>query len=349
MNRRQFVAATAAGAASAATSIAAPFIQPAAAQARGLTGPTQATKGAIDISDRVKGYTVDSVRNHSINAYYVKGLEGTVAIDTLWRIPEAEDALGRFRALTGRSTENIDAVLITHMHSDHYGGLATYRAASGNAPAFATRTVHRVIENDEHGFYANRIKDFGTDIPKEIPVPDTGLFDGVTFESGGVTIEPTVLRSNEALETTLLYYPEDRVLFTADLVNNQTTPVFYQGEIDSWLTQLKGLRARFPEAETIAPGHGPAGDFDELIRDEIAYLETFRSLVENELERGGGAVTSEGVQRIKNRIVDAFPNWRTSAGVPSRDRLIELNINWTLRGWRIDGPDAASPAEFRDG
>lgn len=343
MNRRQFVAATA------ATALAAPFVRSAAAQTAGLAGPTQATAGVIDISERVKGHTVDSVRNHSINAYFVKGPQGTVAIDTLWRIPEAREALDSFPSLTGRATEDISAILITHMHSDHYGGLETYRAASGGAPAFATRTVHRVIANDEHGFYANRIEDFGADIPADIPVPEAGLADGVPFESGGLLIEPTVLRGNEALETTLLYLPEERVLFTADFVNNRTTPVFYQGEIDNWITQLKGLRKRFPEAETIAPGHGPVGDFDELVGDEIAYLETFRSLVEAELERGGGTVTAAGTQRIKDQIVDAFPDWRTSAGVPSRDRLIELNIDWTLRGWRIEGTGAGSPAEFREG
>ncbi|MEM7730972.1 MAG: MBL fold metallo-hydrolase [Pseudomonadota bacterium] len=340
MKRREFVAAASVAA------LAIPFIRTAQAQTDALAGPTHGTAGLNDISNRVKGYTVDSVRNHSINAYFVRGPQGSVAIDTLWRIPEAQEALDAFPSAMGRSADDISAILITHMHSDHYGGLETFRAASGNAPAFATRTTHRVIENDEHGFYANRVDDFGADIPADIPVPEIGLSDGMPFAAGGLVIEPTTLRGNEALETTLLYVPEDRVLFTADFVNNRTTPVFYQGEIDNWITQLKGLRARFPDAETIAPGHGPAGDFDELVGDEIAYLETFRSLVEEELERGG--VGPDGVRRIKYDIVAAFPDWRTSAGVPSRDRLIELNIDWTLRGWRIDSAGAGGPAEFRE-
>lgn len=113
MNRRQFVTATAAAA------LATPFLRPATAKAAGLTGPTEATAGAIDISDRVKGYTVGSVRNHSINTYFVKGPQGTIAIDTLWRIPEAREGLDQAPALPGRSPEDISVILITHMHSDH--------------------------------------------------------------------------------------------------------------------------------------------------------------------------------------------------------------------------------------
>ncbi len=342
MNKRQFLTA------SAATVLASPFIRTARAQDTALIGPDNRTAGAFDITNRIKGYRVDSVRNHSINTYFVEGADGTVAIDTLWRIPEAEEALGAFGDITGRETTEISSIIITHMHSDHYGGLETFRAASGDAPAVSTEVVRRVIQNDEHGFYANRIDDFGADIPAEIPVPETGLTDTETFESGGVELEVSILRANEALETALLYAPEDRMLFTADLVNNKTTPVFYQGELDSWLDQLRGLRARFPDAEIIAPGHGAAGEFDSLVNEEIAYLETFRALVEAELEMGGGGVSPDGVARIKTAIVDAFPDWRTSAGVPSRDRLIELNIGWTLQGWRLSNQTGSNPRQFRE-
>ena len=132
------------------------------------------------------------------------------------------------------------------------------------------------------------------------------------------------------------------------MVNNKTTPVLYQGSIDAWIAQLRGLRALAPEAETIAPGHGAPGDFDTLVTEEIAYLTTFRDAVQAELWREGGAMPPEAVARIQTAMADAFPDWRTSAGVPSRGQLIALNVGWTLRGWRLGGAEEGGPEAFRE-
>lgn len=316
MNRRTMLRA---GAAAALPVLVAPFVRTAAAQEATAAGPTPRTAGAIDLGARIKGYTVDSVRNHSINAYWVQGPDGTLAVDAYWRTPEAREALGRMEAVTGRPPSDIRAVAITHPHTDHYGGHIPYRQAAPGVAVLATRPVARVIGNDEHGFYANRLEDFGSAIPAEIPNVDPDIADGRPLEAGGAALHPIVVRDSEAVETAMLYEPEARVLFTADLVNNRTTPVLYQGSIDAWIAQLLSLRTLGPEAETIAPGHGAPGDFDELVAEEIAYLTTFRDLVQGELWRKGGTMPPEAVVRVQAAVADAFPDWRTSAGVPSRD------------------------------
>lgn len=309
--------------------------------------PVHRTAGAINLTDRVKGYTVDSIRNHSINTYWVVGASGTFAVDALWRIPEVKEALSNFRALSGRPVQDISGIAITHPHTDHYGGLNTLRDASDGALAIATAAIHRVIQNDEHGFYASRRQDMPDDIPVDIPVPEIGIENGVMFDVGGVPVMPALFRGNEAIETTVFYLPEDRVLITGDLVNNRTTPVFYQGGIDAWRHQLLSLRAFFPNAQAIAPGHGEPGDFDELVSAEVSYLDTWQALIQEALDREGGEIGEQGVRTIRNGIVDAFPDWRTSAGVPDRDQLIALNIDWTLRGWRIAGASEGNPQQFR--
>ena len=340
ISRRDFACAALAAAAS-------PYILTSAQAASSAAGPVDKTAGPIAVGAGVTGYTVDSIRHHSINTYWIEGREGTIAIDALWRIPEAEEAMGAFQGITGRPADTIGVIAITHPHSDHYGGLTTYRAAAGGAPAVATQAVQRVIRNDEHGFYANRLQDIPEDIPPEIPIPSVGLQDGTPLTAAGATLETHILRDNEAIETALLYHAASGTLFTGDVVNHKTTPVLYQGGLDPWIEQLKGLRTRFPDARVIAPGHGTPGDFDILVGDELAYLEFFRQQMEDELDRGGGFIGPEAETRIAIAVAEAFPDWRTSAGVPSRDALIRLNIGFTLRGWRLQAGGDASPEEFR--
>lgn len=340
MKRRSFIALGAIG-------LAMPHVRTACADQAIARGPTAAPAGLIDITGRVSGYRVDSIRAHSINGYWVQSANEAFAIDAYWRIPEAKQALEAFPSKTGFSTEQINSILITHPHTDHYGGLETYRQASGNAPAFTTEAISRVIGNDEHGFYANRLEDMPGDIPQDIPVPGPGLIDATAFVAADTRFEPTILRGNEAIETALVYMPEDKVLFTADLVNNKTIPVLYQGGIDAWIDQLEALPGLYPEAEVIAPGHGAPGTFGDLVAEELSYLQTFRALLQAELERSGGSMRAEGVARVQTQMIDAFPNWRTSAGVPARDRLIELNIGWTLQGWRLSVPQGEGPRAFR--
>lgn len=208
-------------------------------------------------------------------------------------------------------------------------------------------SVHSVIETDGHGFFANRKADFGDAFPDEIPQTRPAVEDGRPFSVGGLRVEPVILRGNEAIETVVFHVPAEKVVIAGDLVGERTTPVLYQGDLDGWIAQLKGLRARFPAATVIAPGHGSPGDFDTLVGAEIAYLEHFRALVQDELSRGGGTVTDAGVGRIVGAVSDAFADWRTSAGIAPRDRLTALNVGWTLAGWRIGGA-GPSPAAFRE-
>ena len=50
-------------------------------------------------------------------------------------------------------------------------------------------------------------------------------------------------------------------------------------------------------------------------------------------------------EQIKATINNKFPNWRTSAGIASRDTLLNQNIDWTLRAWRVQNTNADSTPE----
>lgn len=272
--------------------------------------PLYSTERAIDSSAIIKGYTADSARNHSVNNYWLIGNDGVVVIDAHWRISEAERAIVHLRETTDKP---IRAILITHGHTDHFGGLPVFvNAENGNVDIYASKRTLRSIQNDELGFIANRQDDFGDDFPSQFPTPAQIIENQTTqLEIAGVSIEAHLFYSNEAPDTLVFYLPAQKALFPGDLVNGETTPVLYQGGIDAWLDQLKQIKAQFPEAETLYPGHGQPGSAKDMIDAEIKYLTTFRDLVSQAL-LNDSAISDEERESIKASITERV----TQPGVP---------------------------------
>lgn len=306
--------------------------------------PLAPTEGPIAAGGIVSGYTTDTEGNHSVNNYWVEGDTGVIAIDAHWRLSDAERALAH---LDETSDAEISAVVVTHPHTDHFGGASVFLQSGEGVPYHASAWTVRSMSNDENGFITNRQDQFGEDFPAEVPIPDRIVERDGPLTIDGVTFEARLLRQNEAVETMVLYLPEERALFTGDLVNSHTFPVLYQGGLDSWIAQLHDLRAMFPEAETIYPGHGAPGAFDELLSDEIAILEGHRDLISDAIA-DDGAVSADELAAITADLEAEFPDFRTTAGIPTRARVIENNVDWALRGWRVEGTGGGDAREFRE-
>ena len=309
--------------------------------------PTSSTEGAIAGNATIKGYTTDTARNHSVNNYWLIGEDGVVVIDAHWRISEAQRALTHLRFSTDKP---ITSILLTHGHTDHFGGLPVFvDAANKEVDIYADEQTLRSIKNDELGFIASRQDDFGADFPKKIPIPNKTIKDNITqLNLAGMEIEAHRFHFNEAPTTTVFYLPSQKALFTGDLVNVATTPVLYQGGLDSWIEQLQELKERFADAETIYPGHGQPAQAHKAIAAELEYLINFRDLVSQAL-LNDSQIDSRERNQIKESINDKFPTWRTSAGIARRSTLIDRNIDWTLRAWRVNNPDASStPEDFQN-
>jgi len=156
------------------------------------------------------------------------------------------DAAGLERELA-RSGATCVAVLITHGHWDHLGGVADLADATG-APVHMAAVERIALE---------RINDFA---PAELPLrpytPDVLLEGDETLELGGITFQTLQVPGHSPAH--LAYYA-DGCLFSGDVlfagsVGRTDLPF---GDWDTLVESIRMLAGRLPPDTVVYPGHGP--------------------------------------------------------------------------------------------
>jgi alkyl sulfatase BDS1-like metallo-beta-lactamase superfamily hydrolase len=221
------------------------------------------------------------------NAYRVVTPEGDVIINTgiLWSAEE------NFRRLGAVSDNPVAKIIFTQSHDDHIGGWRLFNAPGtetiaqanfahvrgywvGLGPAM-TRRSRQLWSRDQKQEMVERPE----------PVITTTFVDRHAFELGGRRFELHSTPGGETLDSLVVWMPQDRVLFTGNLLG----PLF--GHVPNLYT-LRGDKIRYVqwyldaiqkviglEPETLITGHGdPIRSAAEIrkqltrIRDAVQHL-----------------------------------------------------------------------------
>lgn len=206
------------------------------------------------------------------NSVLICGEREAVLVDVPFLPPDTEAVVEMVRA----SGRELQAVLISHAHPDHYFGIDIVRDAFPNAGVYARRPVV-----EEIGGYKGKIlhwqEGYAGLMPTTLRLPDELL--GEAFELEGNRIELIDLFRIESLYATAFYLPDTRTLVAADLVYAENHP--YMADIadpDAWIAELERVRTG-REIERVIPGHGPSGG-PEQIDALIAYLQEWREVAQ---------------------------------------------------------------------
>lgn len=279
----------------------------------------------------------------SVNTFWLPTAQGLVVVDAQRSLTDARSALAEIKR-TGRP---VAAILITHPHPDHVGGIGVLHEAFPKAPIYASQATVDFMRTDPLGFYKLTRSLPGSDYPPQLTIPDHIVAPNAPLDVAGIHLETAEFGPGEATTATAYYDPAGRTLFAGDLTADKATPALLEGNTCGWLTGLDQLHSRFPGAVTIYPGHGAPGTPAQLIDQQREYLHHFRRLVRAAIAAGspsGATVTPEEQKSILDEVAKDYPGYPSVASLPT---LAQENVKAVTRELTAENP-ATLPAACRD-
>lgn len=239
------------------------------------------------------------------NAYLIETERGVIAVDATMTIAESE----RLRAELEALHKPLLAVLITHGHPDHYGGV-TGLVKNDNIPIVSSQEVDRIIRRDDAA-KGQALKAAGIQWAETRTFPNVTLKSGKHVTYGGLRF--TVYDAGEGESHADSYWVMDgpqRVAFVGDLAVNHVHAFLADGHSEAWLRKLPGLKAKLQTlgVEKVYPGHGDPGGL-ELFDWTQKYIERYRTTV-NELAAGQPRLTPEQKVELSRRMALFMPENR---------------------------------------
>jgi glyoxylase-like metal-dependent hydrolase (beta-lactamase superfamily II) len=205
---------------------------------------------------------------------------------------------------------------------------------TANVPICSSQITFDHIKNDTEGFIALTKRLHGNDYANQILLPNRIVNSGENVTIDGITYDFKNIGPGEAADMTIVYLPSQKILFTGDLVNNRMHLALVEGRSSDWIKQIEYVRQNYSDAKILFPGHGQSGSAKTLLDEQLNYINTFRSLVEQQMrsvaeEEGGGEeraanITEEGKTRIKSELQRLYPNYVPVVSVPT---MLDLNID----------------------
>jgi glyoxylase-like metal-dependent hydrolase (beta-lactamase superfamily II) len=255
------------------------------------------------LSDHAYAYTAEGDPNTGI----VVGDDAVMVIDTQATPVMAQDVIRRIREVTDKP---IRYVVLSHYHAVRVLGASAY----GADHVIASRDTYDLIVERGAADMASEIGRFPRLFRAVESVPGltwpTLVFEKrLTLMLGKLQVEIMQLGRGHTKGDTVVWLPQDRVLFSGDLVEYNATPYTGDAYLTDWPATLDAVAALEPVA--LVPGRGASLRSPEEVRAGLDGTRAFVTAMFDCVRRGAtagkdlGTVYREAYETLKPQ----FGHW----------------------------------------
>ena len=255
------------------------------------------------LSDHTFAYTAEGDPNTGV----VIGDDAVLVIDTQATPVMARDVIRRIRALTDKP---IRYVVLSHYHAVRVLGASAYRPDH----VIASRDTYELIAERGAADMKSEIERFPRLFRAVESIPGltwpTLVFErALTLWLGSLEVRILQLGRGHTRGDTVVWLPEERILFSGDLVEFDATPYAGDCYFEEWPATLDALAALKPAK--LVPGRGRALQSAEDVARGIAGTRGFVCELYAEVKRGvaAGRDLKSIYRRVSAELRPKYGHW----------------------------------------
>lgn len=233
------------------------------------------------LSEHAYAYTAEGDPNTGV----VIGDDGVLVADTQATPVMAADVIRRIRAVTDKP---IKYVVLTHYHAVRVLGASAYAARE----IIASHDTYELIRERGEADMKSEIERFPRLFRAVESVPGltwpTMTFRGeMTLWLGSLEVKLLQLGRGHTKGDTVVWLPQERILFSGDLVEYDATPYAGDAYFEDWPRTLDAIAALAPQK--LVPGRGPALTTPAQVQAGLSGTRAFVSELYSAVKQGVAA------------------------------------------------------------
>ena len=257
----------------------------------------------VEFAKGVYGY----VSNFDPNVGLIVGNDSCLVIDTRATPRMAREFIADIRTITDKPVRHI---FLTHYHAVRVLGASAYTGAE----IISSRGTLEMIRTTGQFDFEVEVRRFprlfkGVEEIPGLTIPHLTFDREMSFWFSGREVRLCAAGRGHTAGDSICWLPDERILFTGDLLEQRATPYTGEGFLSDWIARLNELAAL--DAKVAMPGRGAALTGTEAVQTSISEMKGFlvalRSVVGSSVEQGMELVAT--YKRAEAELKPRYGDW----------------------------------------